>query len=127
MSYIDLITRIKNAQMARKEGLKVPFSINDMAVAELLEKKGFVKGVEKKGRMPKRVIYIKLKYKDGENSINGIKLFSKPSRRLYSGYRDLKKTKHGYGTGVISTPKGIMTTDEARQQKVGGELLFEIW
>ena len=127
MAYIDLLTRIKNAQMAKKESLKVPFSNNDMVVAELLEKRGFVKGVEKKGRMPKRVIYIKLKYKDGAGFINGIKFFSKPSRRLYSGYHHLKNSKHGYGTGVISTPKGIMTTYEARQQKVGGELLFEIW
>lgn len=125
--YIDLLTKIKNAQQAGKESLKVPYTKMDMKIAELLAANKFIAAAEKKGRMPKRIIEIELKYDNGQGAISGIKLISKPSRRLYSGYRNLKPVKHGYGLGVISTPKGIMTTTEARKSKVGGQLLFEIW
>ena len=128
MSYIDLLTQIKNAQAVKKEKLKVPFSQRDMEVAEILSKSGFVKSAVKKGRLPKRIIDIRLEGgKDGKKVINGVKWNSKPSRRIYTGYRDLKMVKGGHGLGLISTPKGIMTTKEARKQKLGGELLFEIW
>ena len=96
-------------------------------VAELLARYHYIGGVVKKGRLPKRVIEIKLKYKDNKGVISGIKFLSKPSRRLYLGYRDLRPVKQGYGLLVISTPKGIMTGAEARKLKLGGELLFEIW
>ncbi len=125
--YIDLLTKINNAQKVKKEGLKTGYSHFDMGVAEILERNGFVEEAVKKGRMPKRIIEIKLKYSDGKGAINGIKLISKSSRRIYAGYNSLKTVKSGYGIGVISTPKGVMTTKEARKQKLGGELLFEIW
>jgi len=128
MSYIDLVTRIKNAQAVKKDKLKVPFSQRDMEVAEILARAGYIKGALKKGRLPKRIIDIKLGYdKDGKGMINGVKWNSRPSRRLYAGYRDLRPIKSGHGTGLISTPKGIMTVKEARKEKLGGELLFEIW
>lgn len=127
MAHIDLLTRIKNAQAVKKEKLKAPFSQMDMKVAEILVRRGFIKSVEKKGRMPKRIIDIKLRYDDGQRAINGIKLVSKPSRRIYVGYKELRPIKHGYGVSVISTSKGIMTGREARRQKLGGEFLFEIW
>ena len=125
--YTDLLTRIKNAQSARKETIKVPYSNMDLAVAELLAKEGYVESASKKGRLPKRVIEIKLKYEGKTGVIQGVKFLSKPSRRLYAGYHDLRPIKQGYGAGVISTPKGIMTYKEARKHKLGGELLFEIW
>lgn len=128
MAYIDLITRIKNAQAVKKESLKMPFSRMDMRVAEVLARSGFIKSVDKKGRMPKRVIEVKLKYDaDDKGVINGVKLISKPSRRIYSGYKELRLIKSGYGVSVISTPKGIMNNREARRHKLGGEVLFEIW
>lgn len=126
--YTDLLTKIKNAQMARKEYLKVPYSNMDMEIAELLAKYKYIEGVAKKGRLPKRIIEIKMKYdKNNNGAIGAVRLLSKPSRRLYTSYKDLKPVMHGYGMGVISTPKGIMTNSEARKAKVGGELLFEIW
>lgn len=125
--YIDLLTKIKNAQRAGKERLKVVYTNNDNAVAELLAKAGFIESVAKKGRLPKRILEIRPKYENEQGAITDIKFISRPSRHIYIGYRDLRSVRQGYGLGVISTPQGIMTTKEARKMKVGGELLFEIW
>lgn len=126
--YTDLLTKIKNAQKARKDLLKVAYSNLDFAISELLVKNNYLESAAKKGRMPKRIIEIKLKYnQDGQGVINDIHILSKPSRRLYSGYKDLKMVKQGYGLGVVSTSKGLLTSQEARKMKVGGQLLFEIW
>ncbi len=125
--YTDLITKIKNSQRAKKEYLKVPFSNMDSSILDLMQKYGFIESVSKKGRLPKRVLEIKLKYEGGEGYIRGSKFLSKSGRRLYGGYSDLKTVAQGYGLGVISTPKGIMSYNDAKKSKVGGELLFEIW
>lgn len=122
--YIDLLIRIKNAQAARRETLKVRYSKMDAAVAEILKARGFLKQVEVKGRAPKKIIEI---IPNPERPIQGIKLLSKPSRRLYGGYRELQRVKGGYGLLVLSTPKGIMPGDAAKKEKVGGQILFEIW
>ena len=124
----DLLIRIQNAQMVKKDFVKAPFSNIDFAIAEILTKNGFLATAAKKGRMPKRSIEMKLKYnKDGSPAITGMKFLSKPSRRMYSGSAQLKKVKQGYGMGVLSTSKGILTYKDAKKSKVGGQLLFEIW
>ncbi len=126
--YTDLLIKVKNAQKARKEVLKSAFTNFDYAIAEILAKNSYVDSVAKKGRMPKRVMEIKLKYNaEKEGAINGIKLLSTPSRRLYVGYEKLRPIKQGFGLVILSTPKGLMTGKEARKAKVGGQLLFEIW
>lgn len=126
--YIDLLTKIKNAQAAKLSNVKVPFSKTDLVIAELLQKHNFVDSVEKKGRMPKRILDIKLRYSpEGSGAITGIEFLSKPSRRLYGGYRDLAPVLSGYGLLIVSTPKGIMTGSEAKKEKLGGALLFKIW
>jgi len=122
--YIDLLIKIKNAQGAGKTVLKTPATKMDKAVADVLAARGFVKKVELKGKSYKKYLEIEL---DGERKIGGLKLLSKPSVRKYSGYRELKKVKGGFGTMVLTTPKGIMTIDGAKREKVGGQLLFEIW
>jgi small subunit ribosomal protein S8 len=124
MSYINLLTKIKNAQEAEKGFLKVPFSKMDLAVADLLVKAGYLKSVEIKGKADRRLIEINLK---DEKAIKGVKFISRPSRKIYAGYKNLKPVKSGYGLTALSTPKGIMSNKEARQQKLGGQLLFEIW
>lgn len=126
--YLDLLAKIKNAQQAKKESVKVPYSNLDFAVSEILSKNNYLGAVSKKGRMPKRVIEIAIKYdKDGKGAINGVRILSKPSRRLYGGYKGFKSVKQGYGIAVVSTPKGLVTSQEAKKLKVGGQLLFEIW
>ncbi|MBI3046616.1 MAG: 30S ribosomal protein S8 [Candidatus Harrisonbacteria bacterium] len=125
--YYDLLTKIKNAQAVKKESIKIPYTNMDFAIAEILAKHKFVEEVFKKGRMPKRVLDIKLKYQNGQGKILGIKLLSKPSRKLFAGYKDIKPVRQGYGLLVLSTPKGIMDGKNAKKEKVGGQLLFEIW
>ncbi|MCX6702847.1 MAG: 30S ribosomal protein S8 [Candidatus Wolfebacteria bacterium] len=125
--YTDFLIKIKNAQAVKKESIKVPFSKMTGAIAEILLRKNLLESVEKKGRAPKKILEIKLKYKDGVGAISGLKFVSKPSRKIYAGYEDLKPVRHNFGFSVISTPKGILSGAEARKEKVGGELLFEIW
>lgn len=122
--YIDLLIRIKNAEAARRETLKMRYSKMDVAVAEILKARGFLKQVEVKGRAPKKIIEI---VPNPEHPIQGLRLLSKPSRRLYGGYRNFGKVKGGHGLLVISTPKGVMPGDAAKKEKVGGQILFEIW
>lgn len=126
--YLDLLTKIKNGQAVKKESVKLPYSEMDFVIAELLTKHKFLDGASKKGRAPKRVLEAKLHYdKEGKGSVQGINVLSRPSRRLYAGYKDLRPVRQGYGLLVISTPKGIMDGKSARQQKLGGQLLFQIW
>lgn len=122
--YIDLLTKIKNAEAADKKVMKTRFSNTDKAVADLLERYKFLKKVEVKGRLPKRIIELEF---NPDRPVQGVRLLSRPSRRLYAGYKDFKRVKGGQGFLFISTPKGILTDREARKEKVGGELLFEIW
>ena len=113
--------------MRKRSKVKVPYSTFDMSVLEALAKVGYIEEVQRKGRGVKRIIDIKLKYNDGEPAISGIKFVSKPSRKMYSGYRELKQSRQGYGHFILSTPQGIMNHSEARRKKVGGQVLFEIW
>ena len=99
----------------------------DEKIVDILIKHGYLKDAEKKGRNPKKVIDIKLNYKDKKGVIRGVKFISKPSRRIYVGYRDVKLVKGGQGMLLLSTPKDIMTGKEVRKMKIGGEALFEIW
>ncbi|MGC9610995.1 MAG: 30S ribosomal protein S8 [Minisyncoccia bacterium] len=124
MAYIDLLIKIKNAQAAEKPLLKTPATRLDKAVADILAERGFIKKSEVKGKSYKKYLEIEL---EGERKINGLKFLSRPSLRRYSGYREIKSVKSGYGLMVLTTPKGIMTNDRARKEKVGGQLLFEIW
>jgi len=125
--YINMLTRIKNAVMAGKRRIKVPFAKFDYKIAEALVQAGYLESVEKKGRSIKKIIDIAIKY-DGEKSkINDIKLVSRPSLRSYNGYKTLRRSKQGYGDYFLTTPRGIMTGSEARKSKTGGEVLFEIW
>lgn len=127
MAYTDLITKIRNAQAVKKENVKTSYSKMSEAILELLLKHHYIDGFEKKGRSHKKILDIRLRYDEGQGVIRGVRFMSKPSRRLYIGYRDVRPVKHGYGLSVVSTPKGIVTGADARKAKVGGEVLFEIW
>lgn len=125
--YINLLTQLKNAQAVGKESVKIPYSKMDEAIVKILADNNFIDKFEKKGRGAKRILDVKLKYSDDEGAIGGVKFTSKPSRRLYSGYRKMRSVKRGFGLMVISTPKGVLIDKEAKKMKVGGEILFEIW
>jgi len=128
---IDMLIRIKNAQMAKLEHVSVPASKAKIKISEILAQSGYLSNFEKKtkktGKSEHDYLMLQLKYNNGEEAVSGIKIISKPSRKMYIKAKDIKPVRSGYGISVISTPKGIMSSVEARKQKVGGELLFEIW
>lgn len=125
--YIHMLNRIKNSILAGKKRLKVPFSRLDYEVAQALVKSGYLESAEKKGRSVKKIIDISVKYNGETPVIGDLKFVSKPSQRVYRGYKDIRRSKQGYGDYFVTTPKGIMTGQEARKSKVGGEVLFEVW
>lgn len=122
--YIDLLIKIKNAEASGKTLLKARYTKMDKAILDILEKAGFVKKVEVKGRAPKKIIEIDF---DGARAIDGLKFLSRPSLRRYKGYKDFRPVKGGRGLLIVSTPKGVMDGLTARRNKVGGQILFEIW
>lgn len=124
--YHDVLTKIKNAQAAGKKAIKVPYNTMDASVLDVLLKKGYISRLERKGKGFKRILAIGINGIE-HGGIRDVKFLSKSSRRLYAGYRDLRPVRQGYGTTVISTSKGIVTGEEARKTKNGGEILFQIW
>lgn len=125
--YPALITKIRNAQAVGKESVKAPYTKMDEAVLMVLKKRGYIESFETKGRSPKKTLEIKLKYENGKGAIGGVRLISKPSRHIYFGAKKIRPVKNGYGSLLLSTPKGVMDGGEARRNKVGGEALFQIW
>lgn len=119
----DFLVRLKNASMVRKEVVVVPFSAMKLAIAQVLNKEGYISGAQKQ----ENTLSVQLSYANGRPAISGVKRISKPSRRLYMGVRDIKPVKRGYGLIVLSTPNGIVSGKEAKVNRVGGEVLFEIW
>jgi len=123
----NFIIQIQNASLAGKATVTVPHSNLLLAIAELLVKKGYVKSVSKKGKKVQKFLEVELATIDGRPRVSGVQRLSKPSKRLYRGHDEIYPVKQGYGTLVVSTPKGILSDDEARKEKVGGEILFTIW
>ncbi len=122
--YTDLLIKIKNAQKVGKKTLKARFSKMDKAVLEILGRYGFVGQVEVKGRPSKRFIFVDLR---GKRQIEGCAFLSKPSLKQYIGYKEIRRVKGGHGLLVLSTPKGVLEGGAARKEKIGGQLLFEVW
>lgn len=120
----DFLVRLRNAGMTGKESVAIPTSKMTSALATLLEKEGYVAGVAKKKGGP---ITVSLAYKNNRPVITGAKRISKPSRRMYMSVKEIKPVKRGHGLLVLSTPAGVLSGKEAREKKVGGEILFEIW
>ncbi len=122
----DMLNRLENAQAVNKKTVDVPYSEVKYKIAKVMEAEGFIESAVKKGRVPKKMIRIGLRYKDGEPVIRKTRRVSKPGRRFYVSLKDIKPVKGGYGIAVISTPKGVMSNKEARSAGVGGEVLCEI-
>ena len=123
----NLIISLKNAQKAKHEEVVIPFSKTKLAILEVLKKEGFITAVEKSGKDIKKKLIVTLKYEDGAPAITEVKRTSKQSKRVYTGYKDIKSVRNGYGIAVLSTPQGVLSNKEAIKLKVGGELLFTMW
>jgi small subunit ribosomal protein S8 len=125
--YYNILSELKNAVRAQKDKVNFPYTKMDFAVLKALMETGYIKSAEKETVGRKSSIAVKLAYKGKEPALNDFKIISKPSRHFYADYRSLHSVKQGHGVSVLSTSKGIMTGNQARKQKVGGEYLFEIW
>jgi len=123
----DMLIRIKNAGDVGKDFTVVPYSNLMVSVAEALLKRGYIESISKKGKKTKKVIEIGIAYKQGIPKVKEIQRVSKLSRRVYYGFRDIRPVKNGFGVLMLSTPKGILSGEEAKKENVGGEALFKIW
>lgn len=123
----DMLTRIRNAQMRGMNKVVTPASKLRARVLEVLQAEGFIRGyteVEKDGH---RNIEIELKYYDGSPVIQEIKRISKPGRRVYSSVDDIPLVRNGLGISILSTSKGVMSDNVAREENVGGEILCRVF
>ncbi|MBR2191560.1 MAG: 30S ribosomal protein S8 [Eubacterium sp.] len=125
----DMLTRIRNANTAKHDTVDVPASKIKVAIAEILDKEGYIEGFEVVEEGNFKNIRITLKYgKDrNEKVITGLKKISKPGLRVYAGKDNLPKVLGGLGVAIISTNKGVITDKEARKEQVGGEVLAFVW
>lgn len=124
----DMLTRIRNAQVAKHDAVVIPASNPKKAIAKILLAEGYVKGVDFIKDGPQGNIKITLKYIEGKQPvITGLKKISKPGLRVYARNGSLPKVLGGLGIAIISTSKGVMTDKEARKQMVGGEVLAYVW
>jgi small subunit ribosomal protein S8 len=125
----DMLTRIRNANLARHQTTQVPATKMTRSIAKVLREEGFIADFEEAGEGVKRNLVISLKYK-GKNRqplINTLKRVSKPGLRVYSNKKELPRVLGGIGIAIISTSSGIMTDREARRQNLGGEVLCYVW
>lgn len=124
----DLLTRVRNAVKARQPKVDVPPSQLKVSIVDLWKKTGFIKNYKLYQKDQQGILRIYLKYV-GKNRpvIHGLQRVSKPSRRVYSSYTKLPKVLGGIGISVISTSRGVLTDEMARENKVGGEVLCKVW
>ena len=126
----DMLTRIRNANHRKFKNVDVFLSKVNINIAKVLKKTGYINGfeVKKDSGSPKGVLKVYLKYSDSkERIITGIQRISKPGRRCYAGTSKIPRVLNGYGFAVISTSKGIVTDEEAREMNMGGEILCNVW
>lgn len=122
----DMLTRIRNASLVHKHEVEVPYSKIKMSIASILLKHGYLAKVEeKKEKHP--YILLTLKYTGGQPAVSHIRRVSKPGHRFYVKNGDIENVLNGFGIAILSTPKGLLTNDEALEAKVGGELICEIY
>ncbi len=125
----DMLTRIRNANMARHQTTEVPSTKMTRALALVLKEEGFIVDYEETGEGVKRYLVISLKYK-GKNKqpiITTLNRVSRPGLRVYKNHKELPRVLGGIGIAIISTSSGIMTDRQARKQGIGGEVLCQIW
>ena len=124
----DMLTRIRNATMVRHDFVLVPMSRMKLSIARILREEGFINDYEVLRDRPHRVIKIYLKYDDKNQSLlSGLKRVSKPGLRVYVQRKEIPRVYGGLGTAIVSTPKGVITGQQAWRQWVGGELLCYVW
>lgn len=123
----DMLTRMRNALTVKHKTVSVPASKMKVAIADLLKNEGYINDYSVT-EGAKANIVIDLKYgPNNQKVINGLRRISKPGLRIYASYEDLPKVLNGLGIAIVSTSKGLMTDRQAREQKIGGEVLAYVW
>ncbi len=124
----DMLTRIRNAQLRRQSKVSTPSSKLRENVLEVLQQEGYIRGFAAVDHGDgKAELEIELKYFDGEPVIRTIERVSKPGRRVYASVKSIPRVKNGLGVSILSTPKGVMSDSDAREQNVGGEVLCQVF
>lgn len=123
----DLLTCVRNAQNANLAKTSVPSSKMKISVLEVLKREGYIRGYYQGEKNGHPVTMVELKYTEGHKVIREIKRISTPGRRVYSAIKDLPKHANGLGIWILSTPKGVMSDNEARAANVGGEVLCSVF
>ena len=124
----DMLTRIRNGQRARQSRIVSPASRLRADVLDVLKREGYIRGYSSEDVRPGvRILNIELKYSEGEPVIKEINRVSKPGRRVYAKIKELPKVYNGFGVSILSTPRGVMSDNEARAANVGGEVLCRVF
>ena len=124
----DMLTRIRNAGIARLDQTKCPFSKQKLAIAKVLEEAGFIGGVRTESDQGHPTLVVAIRYDDyGKPLIAALRRVSKPGRRVYVAWREVPTVRNGLGISVISTSKGILSDEAAREASIGGEVVCEVW
>ena len=123
----DMLTRIRNAQMRKKNKVSTPGSRLRQHVLDVLQSEGYIRGYSTLEQDGREEFEVELKYYDGEPVIREIERVSKPGRRVYVSVKNIPSVANGLGVSILSTPKGVMSDSEARDQNVGGEVLCTVF
>lgn len=124
----DMLTKVRNAAMARHEKVDIPASKLKLEIVKILKTEGYIKNFKKVNQDGANCIRVFLKYDEKNTSvIHGIEKLSTPGRRVYAGYKNLPRVYNGYGTIIVSTSLGVTTGKKAQEKQVGGELICTVW
>jgi len=128
----DMLTRIRNANLAGHSDVRVPFSRFKMKIAEILAKNNFIKKAAEEETDGRKFIKIELRHMQNEKGgkasfIQGLRRVSRQGQRIYAGKKELPVVRSGFGFSIVSTSKGLMTGQEAKYAGIGGEIICEIW
>lgn len=126
----NLLSSIKNASMVRKASLELPYSKMNEKILNILKDKGFIESVKvfKHKDSVIKGLHVDLKYTESNRPfISEAKRVSKPGRRIYLGSKELEIVRNGFGLGIVSTSRGLMSVDEAKKKKLGGEIICEVY
>ncbi len=123
----DMLNRIRNAQAVLKSEVSIPFSKKKLEIAKILMQEDFINEIKKSKKGKNKTIEIILKYNEGIPAISGLKRISKPGQKIYVKASEIKSVRKSYGIAIISTSKGLMTDKRARKERLGGEVICEVW
>jgi small subunit ribosomal protein S8 len=127
----DMLTRIRNMLMVQKANVLIPYSNMKVEIARILKDEGYIEDFTVGDEQPVRMINITLKYYGPRRTrrpvITNLRRISKPGRRVYCGRKELPRVLSGMGIAIVTTPKGVMTAQQARRDRVGGEVLCYVW